>query len=185
MKRAILLLFVVAASLGEARGQGWVPGGPKVGAAAKRSSATTAPQPRQKALVYVYRLKQFTGGAAAPSIHCDGNELAKIDNGRYFVARLSPGRHSCGGDDLEPQSIELQAKPGGKYYIRVEMAKRFWKGQNRITLVAPEQGLGEVKKLKSLDADKIADMSLVAVPGEDDDALVDRDETKAAKSEWE
>jgi hypothetical protein len=155
-----------------------------VGTAAKRSS-TAAPQVRQKALLYVYRQKQFTGGAAAPSIHCDGNELAKIDSGRYFVARLNPGRHSCGGDELEPGNIELQAKPGGKYYIRVEMAKRFWKGQNRIMLVAPEQGQGEVKKLKSLDADKILDMSMVAVPGEDDDALVDRDDAKRARSEWE
>jgi hypothetical protein len=185
MNRAIALLLLIGVSLADAGAQGWTPARGKTATVKKQSRVTAVPKPAPKALVYVYRPKHF-GGAAAPSIYCDRKELAKIDNGRFFVARLNPGRHMfLQGDDDQP-GMAVDAKAGGKYYIRVEVAKRFWKGQNRMTLVAPEQGKEEVKKLVSLDADQIVDNAIVAIPGEDDDALVDRDEPKkSAKSDWD
>lgn len=45
-----------------------------------------------QATVYVYRYKQFVGKALSPSVYCDGNELARMENGRYFAVRLSAGR---------------------------------------------------------------------------------------------
>ena len=32
-----------------------------------------------KATVYVYRYKQFVGGALAPSVYCDETELARME----------------------------------------------------------------------------------------------------------
>jgi len=47
-----------------------------------------------KATVYVYRYKQFVGSALSPSVWCDQTELARMENGRYFMVTLDPGKHT-------------------------------------------------------------------------------------------
>src|SRR5258707_9599036 len=44
-----------------------------------------------KARVFVYRYKQFVGSALEPSVYCDENQLARMDNGRFFIVELPPG----------------------------------------------------------------------------------------------
>jgi hypothetical protein len=118
-----------------------------------------------KAWVYIYRYKQFVGSALEPSVFCDEAQLARMDNGRYFLIKLDPGPHVFRSNDKQ-SAIELELKPGQKYYVRVEIAAGFFKGHGRVTLVAPEQGAPEVKKLKVLGADKIVNTQLV-VPDEE------------------
>ena len=114
------------------------------------------------ATVYVYRYKQFVGSALSPSVYCDENELARMENGRFFIAKLSAGKHSFRSNDKQ-SGVEVELKSGADYYIRVELATGMMKGHGRLLLVAPEQGAYEVKKLKSLDKDKIKDTEHVAV----------------------
>jgi len=45
-----------------------------------------------KATVYVYRYKQFVGSALSPSVWCDGTELARMENGRYFTGHPRSGK---------------------------------------------------------------------------------------------
>lgn len=117
-----------------------------------------------KATVYVYRYKQFTGSALAPSVFCDESQLARMENGRYFSVRLDPGKHVFHSNDKQ-SGIELDAKAGQQYFIRVELVAGVMKGHGRLILVAPEQGAYELQspKLKPLDADKIVDASSVSV----------------------
>ena len=42
------------------------------------SQKTTDAKSSSKATVYVYRYKQFVGGALSPSVYCDETELARI-----------------------------------------------------------------------------------------------------------
>jgi len=44
--------------------------------------------------VYIYRQKKMVGGALEPSVFLDGIELARMDNGRYFVLKVAPGKHT-------------------------------------------------------------------------------------------
>ena len=116
------------------------------------------------ATVYVYRYKQFVGGALEPSVYCDEVQLARMDNGRYFAARIDPGKHTFHSND--PQSgVALELKAGQAYFIRVEIATGFMKGHGRLTLVSPEQGSYELKssKLKPLDPGKVVDKARVSV----------------------
>ncbi|HXY03459.1 MAG TPA: hypothetical protein VEI49_07745, partial [Terriglobales bacterium] len=57
-----------------------------------QQQTTTGPtadgQPSQ-AVVHFYRYKQFVGSALAPSIFCDGTQLARMENGRYFSVKLA------------------------------------------------------------------------------------------------
>src|SRR5216684_372934 len=116
----------------------------------------TAEAKPSKATVYVYRYKQFVGSALAPSVYCDETELARAENGRYFVAKLAPGKHVFRSNDKQA-GIDTDLKPGQDYYIRVELATGFMKGHGRLVSVAPEQGSYEIKNLKALGADKVKD----------------------------
>lgn len=109
-----------------------------------------------QATVYVYRYKQFVGSALSPSVYCDETELARMENGRYFAAKLSSGKHTFYSNDKQA-GIEVDLKSGQDYYIRVEIAAGMMKGHGRMVLVAPEQGGYEIKKLKPLDAEKVKD----------------------------
>jgi uncharacterized protein DUF2846 len=116
------------------------------------------------AKVYVYRYKQFVGGALAPSVYCDEVQLARMDNGRYFTATLAPGKHTFRSNDKQ-SGMEWDLKPGKEYFLRVEIATGFMKGHGRLVVVPREQAGYELKsdKLKPLDAGKVADKVRVSV----------------------
>ena len=110
--------------------------------------------------VNVYRYKQFVGSALSPSVYCDETELARMDNGKYFVAKLAPGKHVFRSNDKQA-GMEVDLKPGQQYYIRVELATGFMKGHGRLVSVALEQGSYEIKNLKPLGSDKVKDTQRV------------------------
>jgi hypothetical protein len=119
---------------------------------------------QSKASVYIYRYKQFVGAALAPSVYCDDVQLARMDNGRYFLATLDPGKHTFRSNDAQ-SGILLEMQPGEQYFIRVEIATGFMKGHGRLVLMSREQASYELvsTKLKPLDGDKVADKQRVSV----------------------
>ncbi|HWY68873.1 MAG TPA: DUF2846 domain-containing protein [Terriglobales bacterium] len=119
---------------------------------------------QSKATVHVYRYKQFVGGALEPSVYCDEAQLARMDNGRYFAIKVDPGKHTFRSNDTQ-SGIELDAKAGQEYFVRVEIATGFAKGHGRLILMSPEQGSYELKskKLKPLDASKVVDKTRVSI----------------------
>jgi hypothetical protein len=123
---------------------------------APAQSSTDTSSKDSQATVYIYRYKQFVGSALSPSVYCDETELARMQNGRFFMVKLSPGKHAFSSNDKQA-GIEVDLKAGQDYYIRVEIATGMMKGHGRLTLVAAEQGTYEIKKLKPLDADKVKD----------------------------
>lgn len=113
-----------------------------------------------KPKIYFYRIKQFTGSALEPSVFCDEKELARMDNGRYFVVTLEPGKHTCRMGDKQT-GFEIDMKPGEEYYAKITIDMGFLKGRGRLTLLAKEQGAFELKKVQLLGADKVKDKTLV------------------------
>src|SRR5215469_9778058 len=90
--------------------------------AAQSSTAPQTATPAQpNALVYVYRYKQFVGSALAPSVYCDEVQLARMENGRYFLVRMEPGNHSFRSNDAQ-SGVALDLKAGQEYFIRVDIA---------------------------------------------------------------
>lgn len=135
-------------------------------ALAQEASTTAAPAGNasaSKATVYIYRYKQFAGSALSPSVYCDGNQLARMENGRYFTVKVDPGKHTFTSNDKQ-SGIDMEAKAGEEYFIRVELVTGFAKGHGRLVLVSPDQGGYELKsdKLKPLDEDKIVDKAAVS-----------------------
>jgi Protein of unknown function (DUF2846) len=132
--------------------------------AAPAESNPPSQSTESQATIHVYRYKQFQGSALSPSVYCDETELARMDNGRFFVAKLSPGKHTFRSNDKQA-GIDVDLKGGQDYYIRVELATGFMKGHGRLVSVAPEQGSYEIKKLKPLGADKVKDTQHVIPAG--------------------
>jgi hypothetical protein len=116
------------------------------------------------AKVFIYRYKHVTGATLEPSVYCDDVQLARMDNGRYFVASISPGRHVFRSNDAQ-SGIEIETSPGQEYFIRIEIATGFLKGHGRLVETAREQGGYEIKKLKLLEPDKVRDQSRVLING--------------------
>ncbi len=111
--------------------------------------------------VNVYRYKQYLGSGLRPSIYVDERDVARLQNGRYVVLALQPGKHSFRSNDKQSQ-IELDGKAGQEYYIRIDIATGYWKGHGRLTLVQPEQGVGEIKEMKPVDGGMIKDREFLA-----------------------
>lgn len=160
--RGIAFLVIVLGCVGVVRNR---PGTATVFAMAGESLGELQEQdkaPDSKPTVYIYRIKKFAGSALSPSVYCDDKELARIENGRYFVAKPDPGKHTLRMGDKQT-GFEIDMKPGQTYYASVSIETGFWKGHGRLTLMQPEQGAFEVKKLKPLDSDKVKDRSLVVI----------------------
>lgn len=114
----------------------------------------------EPATVYIYRPKKMLGGALEPSVYCDGVELARMDNGRYFVLKLAAGKHIIHMTN-EKKGYELNMAAGQTYYFRIGIEAGMWKGQGKILLEDNDKGAAEVKKIKPLGADKIKDKTMV------------------------
>src|SRR5215467_5194142 len=102
------------------------------------TAASAAEAKASKATIYVYRYKQFVGSALEPSVYCDEVQLARMTNGRYFMVKVDPGKHTFHSNDKQ-SGIELDAKAGQEYFIRLEIATGFMKGHGRLIMMAPEQ----------------------------------------------
>jgi hypothetical protein len=88
--------------------------------------------------------------------------MARIENGRYFVAKLEPGKHSIRSND-KASGVEVNMKAGVEYYLRVDMQTGFWKGHGRLTMILPEQGEYEVKQTKPANDADVKDRELVVL----------------------
>jgi hypothetical protein len=106
------------------------------------------------ATVHFYRYKQFEGSALKPSVYCDGVELIRMQNGRFFDMQLPLGEHTCYANDKQAGAI-VRFEAGKDYYFRVNLQVGMWKGHYRLEMVMPEQGKYDIAKLKPLDKDKI------------------------------
>jgi hypothetical protein len=154
----VCLLLLFASAVCHAQEPAPVPNPAPSPAAAEPSAASKS----DKARIYFYRIKQFTGSALEPSVYCDDKELARMDNGRYFAVDLAPGEHTCRMGDKQT-GFALNVKAGEEYYAKVTIETGFWKGRGRLTLLQKEQGAFELKKVQPLNASKVKDRSLVTV----------------------
>lgn len=115
-----------------------------------------------KALVYVYRKKEFGTRNLQPSVYVDDVEVARMDDGRFFIIKLDPGKHNI-VVNKGFSGAALDMKPGHRYYFRVFYKPGFWKARSEMEYMAREQGKLEVGNMKPLEDKWIKDKTLVTV----------------------
>lgn len=109
--------------------------------------------------VFVYRYREFTGGGHSPSVYCDGVESARLENGRWFVLTLPPGKHSFDLRSKQQPPFDVETESGQDYFFRLDY------GAGKLVPVSFEQGSSEIQKYKQLDPVKVRDYSRVAPQG--------------------
>lgn len=135
--------------------------------AAPAEQATEKNLPEVKGWVYFYRYKSLNAALRTLSVYCDEVELAHLQNGRYFVARVSPGHHAF-RSTVKESGVGIDVKAGQKYFLRIEVGTSgagAFGVAGVVILVPPEQGPYEARKLRPIDASKIVNAQIV-VPTE-------------------
>src|ERR1051325_212499 len=129
---------------------------------APTETAATTVSRDSKAIVYVYRKKNFNTRNMQPSVYLDGEEVARMDDGKFFTIKLEPGKHKLEVNKGH-SGAEIDMKPGEQYYFRVDIKPGFWKGRGEVLYMQKEQGSVEIQKMDPLEDKWIKDKSKVTV----------------------
>ena len=113
-----------------------------------------------KAFIIVGRLKDFGSRNWRPSVYVDETELARSQNGRYFVAKVDPGKRSVRAEDPK-HALHMDLKAGDCYFFRVEIASGLAKAHGQLVGLTPEQGASDLKQLTPIDLSHVKDPSEV------------------------
>jgi len=113
-----------------------------------------------ESIVYIYRPSKLVGKALEPSVFVDDIELARMDNGRYFVLRLPPGKHLV-HMTKEKKGFAVDMGPGQTFYFHVGIEAGMWKGEGKLTMEDAEKALPEIRKIKYMGKEKIKDHTVV------------------------
>lgn len=135
------------------------------GAQTQSSSEKTT---EDTATIYIYRYKQLWETGIRPWVYCDDKELARSDNGKYFVVKLAKGKHAFRSSDKQA-GMEIEVKGDETIYIRVELTRGILTWYGRLVLVQKEQGDYEIKNLIPLEDKKIKDKTKVVPTGKSTD----------------
>jgi len=134
-------------------------------------AASTPARAEGKAVVIVYRPGKFVGKALEPSVFCDKTEVARMDNGRYFVLLLEPGEHRIHTTE-EYKRVDVKLGAGEVAFVRFRLESGMMKGRGNLYLADEQDAFKDLKKMKPLGADKVKDASRVVTDKAEAEALL-------------
>lgn len=102
------------------------------------------------ATLVFYRPKRFYGSGLTPSVYIDGEEVARMDNGRYFVVTAKPGTLKI-TSSMKHDPLPVEAKAGQIQYLEMAIMTGTWKGGGRLIPTPAAEAQEVLKKLKPLD----------------------------------
>lgn len=120
--------------------------------AAPVASVPAAVAPDAQATVYFYRPRRFQGSALRPTVFMDDARVGRMHNGDSIKFSVAPGDHRIYSTD-KSTGMQLTAKPGATYYVRIDIQVGFFKGSGGVTLVDPQQGKYEAGQAAHQGAD--------------------------------
>ncbi|HEV2314617.1 MAG TPA: DUF2846 domain-containing protein [Candidatus Acidoferrales bacterium] len=103
-----------------------------------------------EATVCFYRTSSLIGAAIHPSLFIDDANVGSLGRGQKFTYTVSPGKHRI-HSTAKGSGIDLDAKAGETYYVRLNLKMGFLKGSGTVTLVNSHQGEYELAKASEKD----------------------------------
>jgi hypothetical protein len=79
-----------------------------------------AAAPPDQALIYLYRPYSYAGSLLRPPVVCD-DSVQRIGPGGYQVFVVHPGKIICHTETETTDEVEIDARPGGVYYLKEEL----------------------------------------------------------------
>jgi len=108
------------------------------------------------AVIYIYRVGQFTGATANWSMFVDEAKLCKLSNNKYMRVVVKPGKHTVsskqGGIAImkKEMDIEIETESGGEYFVSCSVKTSFTRA--RLEMVEVTKGTGK-KQLEKMTLD--------------------------------
>lgn len=104
----------------------------------------------ETATIVFYRPKRFYGSGLTPSIVVNGEQIARMDNGRFFVLAVKPGTLKV-ESTMKHDPLQIEAKAGKTEFLEMAILTGTWKGGGRLIPTASADAREALKKLKPLD----------------------------------
>lgn len=115
-----------------------------------------------RAVFYVYRPTETYGRLVGPTIALDDHEIGLWRDGGYFDLVVKPGRHILETKYNrswwmgEGDRLELNVKPGERYFIRVQALPGYSSALFRLSVVMEDNALIEIRDTRRLDVEQSA-----------------------------
>jgi hypothetical protein len=119
----------------------------------------------QDGTVVVYRQGKYAGSALKPSIYVDGNQVARLGNGRYVSLQLTPGKHNFESNQKEA-ALEVNVKSKDTVYLEMVILNGKFRMVGRLIPVAQEDAKNALVKLKPMDGKQATETSTSPTPQE-------------------
>jgi hypothetical protein len=87
------------------------------------------------AYIVFFRENQYFGRGFSYPVTVNGEKIAKIKNGTYFVHPVAAGRHLVMAKTETVASVELSLNPGDTCYLRCGVLMGMWVGRPEIVMV--------------------------------------------------
>lgn len=121
-------------------------------------SITAQLRTEEKAVIYVYSFNVSALGTVRKTVYLDGQPLADVTPGRYFVAVIDPGEHELRWKEKNRGGISKEFKAGQVYYLRAGWNEGGMMIKTAgLDLVASENGSFDIKQLRPVDLKNIKD----------------------------
>ena len=124
---------------------------------ASSDASETASQPAGSAddcLIVFFRPQRFVGSALKPPVYVDGQQIARLDNGRYFSLRVSSGKHQINSSSKQAL-LDLDLKPDEAVYLEMAIIPGTWRAGGRMIPAATSVAIPTIAKLKPLNKAEI------------------------------
>jgi hypothetical protein len=118
----------------------------------------------QDSTVVVFRRSAFTGSALKPSVYVDGNQAARLENGRYLSLQVAPGKHTFGSTAKNDAPLEVAVNPSQTVYLEMIIMTGGWHGGGRLIPVGQDDAMSALARLKTQDGKPIALAQTSTVP---------------------
>jgi len=104
----------------------------------------------QTGTIVFFREPHAMTGDFKPTVFCDGEELAHIENGTSFEVIATAGSHTCTVESLQrPGAIEVNVITGKPAYVHVKLLQG-WKDHAALANIAESQYNKQKARLKPL-----------------------------------
>jgi hypothetical protein len=102
------------------------------------------------ATIVFYRPKRFYGSGLTPSVYVNGEQVARLDNGRFFVLPVVPGNFKI-ESSMKHDPLDIDLAAGKVQYLEMVILSGNWRGGGRFIPTSSSDGRDAIKKLKPLD----------------------------------
>jgi hypothetical protein len=131
-------------------------------ASAPKPAAGSATVAEKKAEIVVYRETARKGRWIKPPVFCDNIEVGYLDNGRYIILLVAPGKHTITSDKTG-SSVAVDAKEEQPSYVSLHVVWGWKHGLGVVEQQPAETARASAASLVPIQPDAIVEPNLVCL----------------------